>query len=305
MASRSTTASFCAALAVLAAVLTAAPAVHAQTESELRAARELFQDAYRDEQDRRYPEALEKFQRVAKVKASGAVRYRIASVLADMGRLREARDQFRTLAHPATSDKADAEIADSAAEEAAELGRKIPKLSLRLESPPSDARVMIDGAPVPVATQATFELDPGDHVVAATTGARIVHERKIHLAEGGSVKDVISFAPASADTTLGIVVVAGGGALIVTSAVLLALREGAISDIESACPRNVCPTSTRRDVDGDRDRANLFKPLAIGLGIGGLVAVGVGAYLLMRHPSDVTASLPSRLHLGRGLAFTF
>ena len=314
MGSRSTTASICAhlaRLALVAATLAVAPAARAQTDTELRAARELFQDAYRDEQDRRYPEALEKFQRVAKVKETGAVRYRIASVLADMGRLREARDLFRALARSGAA--GDAAIADSAAEEAAELGRKIPKLTLTLDNPPDDARVMIDGAPVSVAARSTFELDPGDHVVAASSGSRIVHEKKIALAEGAAVSHVVSFGPGGRDTSLGIVAVAGGGALLVTSAVLLALREGAISDIKDKCPGNVCPASTRGDVDGDRERANLFRPLAIGLGIGGLVAAGVGVYLLVHHAGSGGASMPTRVAASfgtrsafvRGLAFAF
>src|SRR4051812_3669691 len=70
----------------------------AQTPEELQQARELFQEAYKDEQERRFSEALEKFQRVARVKESAAVRYRIAAVLEGAGRIREARDSFRALA---------------------------------------------------------------------------------------------------------------------------------------------------------------------------------------------------------------
>src|SRR6185436_6559720 len=88
------------ALAALAiATSTLSPrAAHAQSEDELKAARELFQEAYKDEQEKRYPEALDKFRRVAKVKESASVRYRIASVLEPMGRLREARDAYRAVA---------------------------------------------------------------------------------------------------------------------------------------------------------------------------------------------------------------
>jgi len=69
----------------------------AQSPEELKAARELFQEAFKDEQEKRYADALEKFQRVAKVKESASVRYRMATVLAAMGRLREARDMYRAL----------------------------------------------------------------------------------------------------------------------------------------------------------------------------------------------------------------
>lgn len=273
--------------ATLLAFLALAPRAHAQSENELRAARELFQDAYRDEQDRRYPEALEKFQRVARVKETGAVRYRIASVLADMGRLREARDIFRTLARATTP--SDAEIAASAADEAAALDRRIPKVTLRVPSPPPDARVYVDGTPVP-ATTSTIELDPGEHVVAAKTGDLLVQEKTLHLGEGKETQHVVSFGPTRGDATVPIVLTAGGGALLLTSAVLLALREGAIADIHDTCPNDVCPRASQSDVESDRDRANLYRPLALGLGIGGIVAAGVGVYLLLRHPAANAAT---------------
>src|SRR5262249_12879581 len=134
---------------VLAAALTlTAGRSWAQTrvpEEDLRAARELFQEAYKDEQEKRYEEALEKFRRVAKVRESASVRYRIATCLAGMGSLREARDMYRALAaqRPSLS-AADRGTADSAAEKAADLGRRIPRLSLRLaDNPPPDVKVSI------------------------------------------------------------------------------------------------------------------------------------------------------------------
>src|SRR5205085_8512487 len=87
---------FCASIVSVAAGATFIPkSAHAQTNEELQAARELFQEAYKDEQEKRYDVALEKFRRVAAVKESAQVRYRIASVLESMNRLREARDAYR------------------------------------------------------------------------------------------------------------------------------------------------------------------------------------------------------------------
>lgn len=284
--------------ATLLAVLALSPRALAQSESELRAARELFQDAYRDEQDRRYPEALEKFQRVARVKETGAVRYRIASVLADMGRLREARDIFRALARATTP--SDAEIAASAADEAAALDRRIPKVTLRIQAPPSNARVYVDGTPVP-ATTSTIELDPGEHIVAAKAGDLLVQEKTLQLGEGKETHHTVSFGPPQGGATVPIVVTGAGGALLLTSAILVALRESAISDIRATCPDDVCPRSSQSDVESDRDRANLYRPLALGLGIGGVVAAGAGVYLLLRHP---TANAATRWQ-PRGFALSF
>src|SRR5262245_58006166 len=83
-----------AAVVALAALAALPASAAAQTPDELRAARELFQEAFKDEQDKRYDDALEKFRRVARVRESASVRYRIATVLAALGKLRESRDMF-------------------------------------------------------------------------------------------------------------------------------------------------------------------------------------------------------------------
>jgi len=294
-----------AAAAVVAVGLLATP-VSAQTDEELKAARELFQEAFKDEQERRFPEALEKFRRVAKVKESASVRYRIATVLVSMGRLREARDMYRALAAEKSSLAAsDQEIADSAAERAAELDRRIPKLAIRLpDDPPPDVRVTIDGAPVPVSTTArVIELDPGEHVVSATARGSASHEQVVTLSEGtDEVSHTVTFTSASGSDatsstgagrgqTLGWVAVGGGAALLVTGSVLLAVREGLIDDIEAACPSNVCPVRLRDAVESDREDAKLFGPLGGALAVAGLVAIGAGIYMLVRSPSAPPTAL--------------
>lgn len=289
------------------------------TEEELQAARELFQEAFKDEQEKRYAEALEKFQRVAKVKESPSVRYRIATVLAAMGRLRESRDIYRALAaEKASMAPNDQEIADSAAERAAELDKRIPRIALRVQdNPPEDLRVTVDGAPVPAsATPRTIELDPGDHVIAASGRGVAPSEQTVHLEDGGGeVPHVITLTPADTPAsdgdrsvikkdTLAWIAVGGGGALFVTGLALLAAREGAISDIEENCPLNVCPTAKRSEVESDIDRAELFGPLGVTLGVVGLAAVGVGVYMLVR-PTERAAGGVVLRPTARGLKLTF
>jgi hypothetical protein len=264
------------------------------TAEEIKAARELFQEAFKDEQERRLPEALEKFQRVAKVKETASVRYRIATVLAAMGRWREARDMYRALAAAKPSLPAsDHDTSDSAAEKAAELDRRMPRLALRLEDhPPPDVRVTLDGAPVPVSTTPrSIELDPGEHVVAASSSQGTVSEHTLTLPDGGGeFSHTVSFGDRATaghkDRTLAWIALGGGGALLLGGVALLIAREGAIDDMNTSCPLRVCPASTRSDVESDRDRAQLFGPLGVGLGLIGLAAVGVGVYLLVRNPSS-------------------
>ncbi len=311
----------CVAGVILAGGLFAVPSpaqTAAPTAEELQAARDLFQEAFKDEKEKRYPEALEKFRRVAKVKESASVRYRIATVLAAMGRLREARDIYRALAAgKASLPPSDHETADSAAEKAAELDRRIPKLALRVEDDaPPDVRVTLDGAPVPVSTTPrAIDVDPGDHVVSASARGAPPVERKVTLAEGGGeVAHTVSFertdkgpsATPARDDTLGWVAIAGGAGLVVIGGGLLVAREGVIGEIQDACPLRICPAVRRREIEDDRARADLFAPLGATFVVVGVVAAGLGLYLLARPNVSGRASLSARIGpKTTGIGFSF
>ena len=277
----------------------------------------MFQDAYKDEQEKRYAQALDKFQRVAAVKESASVRYRIGSVLELLGRLREARDAFRALAASKPNlTQPEKEIADNAAERAHVLDKKIPRVLLRLQpNPPADARVSIDGAPVPVSTTPrSIELDPGEHHILATAPTSQPSESKVTLAEGREVEVMVvlettatSKAPAPVvvaepppaegprrDNTLAYVALGAGGALVVTGLVLLGIREGDISDIKKACGANgTCPSAQMASLQSSHDQAALFGPLGIGVGLVGLAAAGTGVYLLLRR-APATDAAPAK-----------
>jgi tetratricopeptide (TPR) repeat protein len=282
----------------------------APSAEELKAAREMFQEAYKDEQEKRFAQALEKFQRVASVKESASVRYRIGAVLEQLGRLREARDAFRALAASKPNlSTPEQEIADNAAERAHQLDKKIPKIVLRLQdNSPADARVSIDGAPVPASTSPRqVELDPGEHLVQASSPTSRPSESKVTLTEGGEVEVMVVLTPLKAaklppppppaetagphrDRTLAYIALGAGGVLLVTGLVLLGIREGDISDIKKACGVDGnCPAGKRATLESARDEAELFGPLGVGLGLVGLAAAGTGVYLLVRpEPAQAT-----------------
>jgi hypothetical protein len=283
-------------LALVLTLASVSPSAGAQTASELKAARELFQEAYEDEKEKRFEEALEKFQRVAQVRESAPVRYRIASVLEQLGRLREA---YRAIAaSKPTLPEDQQEVADAAAQKVLAVDRRIPKLVVRIEEPaPEGARVSVNGVPVPAsATPRKIELDPGEHVVQATATNAPPYEKRVTLAAGEEVPVAIAFGPQTADEpesppggevteknrTLGYVALGAGGVLLITSAALLIVREGLIGDIETACPGGVCPIARRDEIEGKRSDADLFGPLGLGVGVVGLAAAGFGAYMLLR-----------------------
>ena len=306
------------------ALLASTPSVaFAQTPEELKQARELFQEAYKDEQEKRFEQALEKFRRVAKVRETAPVRYRIASVLESLERLREARDAFRALAaSKPTLPAAEHEVADSAAARAVEIDKRIGHVIVKLDSSwPADTRVTVDGGIVPGNPGPRgVEVDPGSHVIGAMSPKTGPAETTVTVASGGEVTVNLlppgggtnptpplgggtnSAPPPGGDSsqpsdsgsttkTAGFVTLAAGGALFATGVVMLAVREGKISDIESACPNDVCPTATRVDVESARDGAETLGPLGVGFMIVGLVAGGVGTYLVLR-PSGASSAPP-------------
>jgi len=306
------------AVATVLAIAAAAPAARAQSPEELKQARELFAEAYKDEQEKRFDQALEKFLRVAKVKESASVRYRIATVLESLGRLREARDAFRALAASKPNlPTNEQEIADSAAQRALQLDKKIPRLVLRHDAKwPADTRVTIDGGLAPVSTTPrAIEVDPGDHAIAASAPGVPPSEHRVTVAQGGEVTFDIP-PPGSGNgppgpgnngqgveppdgqathpsRTLGYVALGAGGVLLVTGVILLAVREGGISDIEKQCPGGVCPAASRTDIESSRDTASALGPLGIGLGVAGAVVGGIGVYLVLRKGPAPAAASPA------------
>src|SRR5690348_4451232 len=80
--------------AVFAAALFSAGQAPGQTPDELAQGRQLFSEALDDEEHKRFAEALEKFQRVVKIKDTAATRYRIGMAYEGLGKLKEAIEAY-------------------------------------------------------------------------------------------------------------------------------------------------------------------------------------------------------------------
>ena len=88
------------------AALVAPAAAAAPTESELRAARQLFAEAEHDEDAGRWPEALEKLRRVEQVKHTAGVRSHVALCEEHLGQLARALDDYASAEAEARADGA-------------------------------------------------------------------------------------------------------------------------------------------------------------------------------------------------------
>ena len=188
-------------------------------------------------------------------------------------------------------------------------------------------------------------VDPGPHEVAATGAASSPFHSHVTLTEGGQSTVEVVLAPAPAPLpaappppaphapasatepvrpgtsepeatpapparhpgrrSLGAALVAGGGALLAGATAILLVRHGDIQTLETACPGGVCPLDRQSELQGTRNRAVLEGPLGVGVGVAGLVAAGVGVYLLATPGSAPTAAItPWVEKAGGGMAWS-
>ncbi|HEY8080354.1 MAG TPA: hypothetical protein VIF62_39765 [Labilithrix sp.] len=290
--------------------------------NDLDGLRSLFNEAYKDEQEKRYDQALEKFRTVEKCKASPNVRYRIASVLEAQGHLREARDTFRSVVSTGdASDPKQKPIMQSSDERAAQLDKRIPKLVLKPPAnPPEGTTITVDGHTV-ASTATPIELDPGDHTVQASAPtAKQPFESHVKLGESGQVElQIVLEGPGAptcaAGTTwngkdcapdkpvdsggksnvLAYAALGAGAVLVIGGVIMFVARKSDIDDINKLCPDvNNCNPANKSAVDSDKSQANLFLPLGIGFEVVGLAAAGFGAYMLLKPaPADNAAPTQS------------
>lgn len=289
--------SFAFALILAASLLPAA----AYADDDVEVARKAFTAGYAEEQAGHFAAALEKFLEVQRVKDTASVRYRIGACHEGLGRFDRARETYLSIEKVARPE--DKDVVASGAAKAKELEAKLGELSLRIDGDATAARVSIDGSDVPLQNgQASVFLAPGEHRVtyepkgeaAVVTPIRLdagkqtvlVLNRSGNRAGGGLDKPPPPPPPPPADSstskTVGVVGIVVGAAFVVGSVVSFALRESAISSIETDCPGGRCPKSKEGDVTSARSRAEALLPVGIVTGVVGGVALGGGLYLTLR-----------------------
>ncbi len=259
------------------------------------------------------------------MKDTANVRYRIASCLEALGRRAEALGNYEAAAKLAEQEKV-ADVLKVAAEHAADLDRQVPRLSVVLPTnAPAATEVRVDDAPVDRSSLAGMLLDVGHHTIRATAPGDSPFETAVTLPEGGRVSISVVLTPAAAPpgqppgqtpgqgpsgppgdgeknppvtshpSHVGAWIAIGvGGALAVGSVVSLVLRQSNISTINNDCPNlGACDPKFSPQVQDARSAAQWQGPLAIGLGAGAVVGLGISAAWLL-------AASPSRIPSARG-----
>jgi hypothetical protein len=284
------------------------PSPPARSDEDLAAARKLFADALRDEQARRFDVALEAFRRVREVRDTAPVEYRIGTCLEGLGRLAEALSAYDAAIRLGEGDAAQGELVAGSRERVEALSRRVAHLDLTPSThAPPDAEMRVDGTR---RVAGDIVLDPGSHRVEATASGAAPFQSDITLPEGGRVsltvpldpppastappraadRPVTAESPASSTATWGWVALGTGTALLAGSVVSFVLRESDIRTATRDCPGGGCLGSIPGEALSATNRARIEGPLGVALGASGLVAAGLGVYLVVRTP-DRTSTL--------------
>ncbi|HEY3821644.1 MAG TPA: hypothetical protein VGL81_30970 [Polyangiaceae bacterium] len=295
-----------------------------RTEEELAAARKLFAQALHDEEDGRYEVALARFREVEVVRDTAPVEYRIGMCLEALGRLADALAAYEAAVRIGGTTPAESDVTAESHERASKLSKRVGHLTLSLSArAPGDAEVRVDGRAV--SAMASIPVDPGPHRIEATAPGVAPFRSDVTVPEGGSAALTVSLDPPlqviqleptaegvarerhdpgqDGARTWGWFAVGAGSALLVASGVSLFEREADIRRALRLCPGGACVGSIDPDAQSATDRARVEGPLALGLGIGGVIAAGVGVYLVVRSPSSTWIVAPTAGRAGAGLSW--
>ncbi len=279
----------------------------------LAAARALFAEALRDESARRFEVALDEFRRVRNVRDTPAIEYRIGRCLEGLHQPAPAYDAYRAAVALGQGDTTMAGVVTAARQRMDELSGHVARL--RVSVPPevgADLEVRVDGDLVARERLAEpLSLEPGTHVVTVTSKQSAPFRGEIALPEGGQATLTPTISPTATpaiDTAPpaprpspepargrlpegppsgggravgGGILTATGGALLVGSLVTLLVRSGDIASLDQSCPRGQCPaTANEGTLESTRNRALAEGPIGAALAGGGVIAAGLGIYLL-------------------------
>jgi hypothetical protein len=300
------------------------PSPPPRTEEELAAARRLFADALRDEEARRFEVALDAFRRVRDVRDTAPVEYRIGTCLEGLGRLTEAMSAYDGAVRLGEGDIAQADLVAGSRERADVLSKRVAHLSLTPSShAPPDAEMRVDGTRRPAGD---VVLDPGSHRVEATASGAPPFQSDITLPEGGRLSLTVPLDPAPVSSTLppqageqrapvetgttasststwGWIAIGAGTVLVAGSITSFVLRESDIRTANRLCAGGGCEGSIDGDALSATNRARVEGPLGVALCAAGVVAAGLGVYLVVRTPPGTPAMslAPTTWRGGMGL----
>ena len=290
------------------------PAWAEPTPQELVKAREAFRQGVQLEAANDWVGALAKFETVATVRMTPAVRFHVARCQQHLGKLLEAQGGYRLAAYEAQNSKDPhaAEVQREASEALEEIEHKIPKLVVKRGKGVETASISVDGVALGESSIGKeFPVNPGSHTIEFKDADGNLNKQVATLAEAETktvdlVAEVaapppkpsasVSAAPPPpppppepSSNLVPWIVVGAGGASLLASGVFYMMRSSAISDLDSSCKDSRCPASLE-DTGSKGKTYTTLGNITLGLG---LVGVGVGTYLLLAGGGKQPATEPA------------
>ena len=270
--------------------------------------------------------ALAKYERVAAVKATAQVEYRIASCYENLGQFRLAARAYETSARLGLGEAGAADVVTAANDRMAALALKLTRLSVTLRGMPAQGvDITLDGGETIARGElrAATLIDPGPHVVAAVGASSSTAPYAVFAVAGGRLDVEIELQPAVAPAPpaplprdvgiaplppvgsgpMPLVLAVVGASLGVAAGVLLLVRGADIEHIRESCPGSICPLSREADVSSTRDRALWLGPVAAvsAVAAGGALAASVVLFVTARKAPGA-AVIAAAVPTGVGLA---
>ena len=185
------------------AVLLGAPAAaHAQSASEVAAARALFEEGVAAAGGSRWADALSAFERSYEIAPRSTTLLNLAGAQVQLGQLVAAAESYRRLIRDAGSNARERRLRDQAREALEALEPRIARLTLRIAELDDGDAITLDEAEVAHAlVGVATPVDPGSHRVSVRRGRAEIGTASVTLSEGES-RDVTVLLHPSSDTAV-------------------------------------------------------------------------------------------------------
>jgi len=314
---------------LVSAMLYAAPVGAQPVDDQMRAtARALADEGMTFFEQKKYAEALDRFDRAVTIIQAPTITLHAARSLDKLGRLIEAAERYRTCINTPVDDKSPEAFRlaqEAARNELQVLTPRIPSIEIAVQGPgAAEAVVILDGKTVPKALIGVKTLvDPGDHKIGAMTETHADLE-EVSITEKQTSRVVLELMPktdgntgqtVAPDETVkkpingkkvgGIVVLGVGGALAIVGVAAGISALDTQDKLETDCPNADYPRGGPCTLTGDAgfkktyDSYNVQKTLStVGLVVGG-AGIVTGVVLLVLSAKSKPAPRPptTSLHI--------
>ncbi|MDB4945429.1 MAG: hypothetical protein JWP97_4963 [Labilithrix sp.] len=274
--------------------------------------------------------ALVKLQRAEAIHHAPTILVHVGECQMKMGKLVDALSSLDRVAHENLGPqppRAFVTAQDRAGKLVADLRPKLGTLRVDATGTRSGATFTLDNVELREASLGLDRpIDPGVHVIEATSANGVKTRREVKVAEGSTQTVTLALpvvkdpppeaAPALATQAMpddsrhangwkpvGIALTATGAVALVTAGVLAGVTLSKKSDLDARCAEKACPPDAQSDYDSARTTATV-SGIAAGVGV---VALAAGVYVLVfkNGGKERSSSAHAFVTDGRSAGFTF